>query len=101
MLESIEGACAANARTGEPIVTVAVQLNTELQVKLLAEARAQGISLEAYLANVITHVAAPEGKPQITLKDFEAGLNELAEGSERLPILPPEAFRRDSIYGDD
>ena len=81
-------------------MTVTVQLDAEVEVRLLAEARAQGISLEAYLASVIRRAAAPEDGPDIALTDFEAGLNELAEGSEGLPVLPPEAFRSDSIYGD-
>jgi hypothetical protein len=64
-------------------VTVTVQLNAELEVKLLAEARAQGISLDAYIADVVTHAAASDGRHEITLRDLEAGLDELAEGSER------------------
>jgi hypothetical protein len=79
---------------------VTVQLDANLQDKLLAEARAQGVSLEAYLAGVIQRAAASEGKPPISLTEFEAGLRELADGSEQLPVLAPDAYRRDSIYGD-
>jgi ATP-dependent Zn protease len=82
-------------------VTVVVQLEPTLEAKLLAEARAQGVPLGAYLAGVIAQVAAPKGQTETTSMEFEAGLDELAEGSERLPVLPPEAYRRDSIYGDD
>jgi hypothetical protein len=80
-------------------MAVSVQLDAELQEHFLAEARAQGISLEAYLASVIAHAAA-QGRPKITTQEFGAGLDELAGGSEKLPVLPPEAYRRDSIYGD-
>jgi hypothetical protein len=86
---------------GGSAVTVMVQLEPTLEARLLAEARAQGVPLEAYLASVIAQVAAPKSQPETTSTDFEAGLDELAEGSERLPVLPPEAYRRDGIYGDD
>ena len=81
-------------------MTVTVQLEPTLEARLLGEARAQGVPLDAYLASVIAQVAAPKGPPVTTSTDFEAGLDELAEGSERLPVLPPEAYRRDSIYGE-
>ena len=81
-------------------MTVTVQLEPTLEARLLAEARAQGVPLGAYLASVITQVSAPRGQPETTSADFEAALDELAAGCERLPVLPPEAYRRDSIYGD-
>jgi len=30
--------------------------------------------------------------------DFEAALDDLAQGSDKLPVLPPEATNRDGIY---
>jgi hypothetical protein len=81
-------------------MAITVQLDAELQARLLAEARAQGVTLDAYLSSIVALPTAPIGTPEITSKDLESALNELADGSERLPILPPEAYRRDSIYGD-
>ena len=34
------------------------------------------------------------------MSEFEATLDALAEGSEKLPVLPPEATRRTGIYHD-
>ena len=82
-------------------MTITVQLDAELQVRLLAEARVHGVTLDAYLSSIIAIPTAPLGIHEITSKDLESALNELADGSERLPILPPEAYRRDRIYGDD
>jgi hypothetical protein len=38
---------------------------------------------------------------EVSLEEFEAGLDELASASDSLPVLPPEAYTRESIYGDD
>lgn len=82
-------------------MTVTVQLEPTLEARLLAEAHAQGVPFEAYLASVIAQAAAPRDRIETTLKDFDAGLDALAEGSERLPVLPPQAYCRDSVYGED
>ncbi len=82
-------------------MTVTVRLEPEIEERLLAQARAQGISLDAYLRTVIEQAAAVGSRPGVSLGEFDAGLKALAEGSERLPVLPPEAYRRESIYGDD
>ena len=36
----------------------------------------------------------------LNLSEFEATLDALAEGSEKLPVLPPEATSRAGIYHD-
>jgi hypothetical protein len=38
---------------------------------------------------------------QVTFEEFEAGLDELASASDTIPVLPAEAYTRESIYGDD
>jgi hypothetical protein len=39
-------------------------------------------------------------RPTMNLAEFEATLDALAEGSEKLPVLPPEATTRAGIYRD-
>lgn len=39
-------------------------------------------------------------KIQVTFEEFEAGLDELASASDTIPVLPAEAYTRESIYGD-
>jgi len=41
-----------------------------------------------------------EGAPKATLAQFDATLGALAEVSETMPILPPEASNRSGIYRD-
>jgi hypothetical protein len=37
-----------------------------------------------------------EGRP---VEEFEAAMDELAEGLDHVPVLAPEALSRESIYG--
>jgi hypothetical protein len=72
-----------------------------VQARLWVRARAQGVSLATYLQTVIEQIAALESSGEGSLEEFEAGMDALAEGSEQLPVLPPEAYSRESIYEDE
>lgn len=82
-------------------MSITVQLEPDVEARLLARARAEGMSLDAYVKTVMEQMAAIEGPPEVSLEDFEAGLDALAEGCEELPVLPPDAYRRENIYGDE
>ncbi len=82
-------------------MTITLRLEPGVEQRLLAEARAHGVSLDVYLQTVIARATAVESQWQVPLDEFDAALDDLAEGSEHLPVLPPEAYRRESIYGDD
>jgi hypothetical protein len=77
-----------------------VELTPEVEARLWARARARGVSLVTHLQTVIEQIAALESSGEGSLEEFEAGLDALAEGSEQLPVLPPEACSRENIYGD-
>ena len=81
-------------------MTITLQLKPEIEQRMLEQAQAQGVSLEAYVASVIEAQALPSPKRRPTLEEFEADLEAIAEGADDLPILPPEALTREAIYGD-
>jgi hypothetical protein len=80
---------------------ITVELTPEVEARLWAQARAQGVSLAAYLQTAIEQIAALESPQGGSLEEFEAGMDALAEGSEQLPVLPPQAYSRESIYGEE
>src|SRR5438445_2211384 len=77
---------------------ITLQLKPEIEHRLLAQA--QGVSLEAYVAGVIEAQVLPGPKRRPTLEEFEADLEAIAEGTDDIPVLPPEALTREAIYGD-
>ena len=81
-------------------MTINVQLSPQIEATLLSRARAQGMTLDAYVQSVIEGLATGQSEPTISVEEFEVALDELAAGSEQLPVLSPEAYSREGIYKD-
>jgi hypothetical protein len=81
-------------------MTITLELKPEVEERVSALASAQGLSLEAYLLALIESMPLPAVSEQATVEEFEAAMDALAEGSDDLPVLSPEALTRESIYGD-
>ncbi len=78
-------------------MTITLQLKPEVEERLLAQAQAQGVSLESYVAGVIEAQVLPGPKRRPTLAEFEADLEAIAEGTDDIPVLPPEALTLEAI----
>ena len=83
-------------------MTIQVELNPETEARLVAAAQARGIALEKYAETLLQNaLASPTGgSGRLTVEEFHKMLRALAEGSERLPNIPTEAFTRESFYED-
>ena len=82
-------------------MAITLKLPPELEASLAAEARALGIELDAYVQTLLEHQAGMGRAEQtINLEQFEAELDALAQGSDKLPYLPPAALTRESFYQD-
>jgi hypothetical protein len=83
-------------------MTLRVDLNPEIEARLVAEARSQGVPLEKLaerlLKEALTASSLPEGV--LSVEEFRHMLEGMAEGSEKLPNLPTESFSRESFYED-
>jgi hypothetical protein len=83
-------------------MTIRVELNPEMEARLLAEARSQGVPLEKLaerlLKEALTASSLPSG--ELTVDEFHDMLEGMAAGSEKLPNLPTESFSRESFYED-
>ena len=78
-----------------------LHLRPDMERDLAAQAQAQGLSLEAYVQSLIERQLGIQGQGQkLSLEEFEAELDGLAAYSEKIPLLPLEAFTRDEIYRD-
>lgn len=83
-------------------MTIQVELSPETEARLAAAAQARGVAPEKYAGSLLQEVLASSagGTGRLTIEKFHAMLSELAEGSERLPKIPTEAFTRESFYED-
>ena len=82
-------------------MTVRLELKPDVEAHLIAQARARGVELSAYLQSVLEDLARTQsGPPAPRLQDVRATLDALAEMGRDLPRLPSSAFSRESIYRD-
>jgi hypothetical protein len=81
-------------------MTITVQLSPQIEEVLVTRARENGMTVDAYVRSVIESAATRQEMLAMSPEDFEAALDELSAGSECLPVLPPEAYSREGIYGD-
>lgn len=83
-------------------MTIQVELNSETQARLAAEAGNLGMSLEAYAGKILREHPPLYATGTGILKpgDIEKMTQELTRGSENLPVLPPEANNREFYYED-
>lgn len=79
-----------------------IRLNPHAE-QLLKEQLAHGVfqSPEEVIEHALERLRDGERSSRaVDLAEFEATLDALAEGSEKIPILPDEAFTRAGIYRD-
>ena len=83
-------------------MTIQVELSPEKEARLTDEAVLRGIAPEQYARKLLDD-AIPDyatGTGILSPGDVDELSRRLSEGSERLPILPPEGNDRASYYED-
>ncbi len=83
-------------------MTILIELSPETEARLSAEAVVRGIAPEIYAESLLRDAlsSAPAGTGILTPEDVDELTRVLTEGSEKLPVLPPEATERASFYED-
>jgi hypothetical protein len=82
-------------------MTITVEIAPELQAEIARQAAAQGRAIEDYAASLLEGaVRRPAGGGGLSQDRLEETLREMAEFSRRIPVLPDEAFTRESFYRD-
>jgi hypothetical protein len=82
---------------------IQVELKPEIEARLVAEARANGVELSVYAGAVIERAYLSGNgarKPPRNPEEVRAWLDSLAQFSDKIPQLPEEAFKRESFYQD-
>jgi hypothetical protein len=82
-------------------MTITVDIAPEVQAELARQAAAQGRAVEAYAASLLEGaVRLPAGADSLSQDRLENTLRQMAEFSHKVPVLPDEAFARESLYRD-
>jgi len=83
-------------------MTIELKLKSETEALLIAEARAKGVPPETVAEQLLEQAltASPRPQGQMSVEEFHQMLRGMAQGSEKLPVLPTESFTRESFYED-
>jgi hypothetical protein len=77
------------------------QLDAEMEKRFAEQARAQGVSMETYIRQILEqHAVLPPREQRLSDQEFEAALDAMTIYSDKIPVLPLEALMRDQIYRD-
>lgn len=80
-------------------MTVTIQLPSDIEASLIAQAKAQGLDLVHYVEHVLREQVSPLPGALSPVERAE-GWRQSARGIPRTPPLSDEAISRESIYGD-
>ncbi len=83
-------------------MTIQIELNPEMEAKLVVDAEANGLAPESYAQRLLQKAIGATGptKPRATQEEFRAFLDEFASIAPDVPSLHNETFSRAVIYGD-
>ena len=77
------------------------QLDPEMERTLAEQARLHGVSMARYIQEILARQLALQTSGQkLSEEEFEAALDAMTVYSDKIPVLPLDAFRRDEIYRD-
>ncbi len=81
-------------------MTITVELNSAVEERLRQEARRRGLETGALIKRLIEDALIAPVAENGTDEAWEADMQALSEGCEQLPVLPSEAFSRESLYDE-
>jgi hypothetical protein len=78
-----------------------LQLDPEMERTLAEQARLHGVSIVRYIQEILARqLALQTSGHNLSEQEFKAALDAMTVYSDRIPVLPLGAFRRDEIYRD-
>jgi hypothetical protein len=79
-----------------------MQVTVNIPDELAAQVQSRGLTPQSYVERLLAEQVSPKAaaSPKLSLEEFEASLDELAQYSDKIPLLPDEALSRESFYQD-
>ena len=82
-------------------MTITLEIRPEVQAELARQAAVHGRALEAHAASLLEEALQPGNiSKALSQGELDRTLQELAQFSHKIPLLPDEAFSRESLYRD-
>jgi len=79
---------------------VQLELDPKVERQLIDAAKARGLKPEAYVSQLIESAVSLTAEKHPNLADMQRFFDGMASLSDKIPILPDEAFTRECFYKD-
>jgi hypothetical protein len=80
-----------------------MQVTVTIPDELAAQVQSRGLTPQSYVEHLIAEQTATAKGPvehKLSPEEFEASLDGLTRYSDKIPVLPAEAFSREGLYRD-
>ena len=79
-----------------------MQVTVTIPDQLAAQVQSRGLTPQSYIEHLLAEQVSQkaDSSPKLSLEEFDASLDELAQYSDKIPFLPDEALSRESFYQD-
>ena len=82
-------------------MTLVIEIKPEIQAELSRQAAAHGVDIVAYAASLLEEAARiPSTGKRLNQGELDETLRELSQFSQKIPLLPEEAFSRENLCRD-
>jgi hypothetical protein len=81
-------------------MTVTIQLPSDIEADLIAQARAQGLELPKYVEHVLREQVPPRTAAVLSPAERAEAWRQSVDDLPHTPPLSEEAISRESVYGD-
>jgi hypothetical protein len=81
-------------------MSIIIKIKPEAEAELTRQAKVHGVRPEAYAATLLEEAVHNGAAKKLTSDELERTLQELAQFSHKIPLLPEEAFTREGLYQD-
>ena len=88
-------------RDGPVKMSITVNMKPDAEAELSRQAAAHGVQPEEYAAGLLEEaVHTGAAAKTLSTNQLDRTIQELAQFSHKIPLLPDEAFTRESLYQD-
>lgn len=80
-----------------------MQITVDIPDEFAAQAQARGLTPESYVRSLIDTAVRSNGSrnaPRHSYQEMDRFFREMTADSDKMPVLPEEAFTRESFYQD-
>jgi len=81
-------------------MSIIINIKPEAQAELTRQAAAHGVQPEDYAAALLEDAVHTGAAKKLTPDQLDRTLQELAQYTHKIPLLPDEAFTREGLYQD-